>query len=77
MLTPQQVLNSSFLETRSQLVEIAATLDRYDRAVEAGLGPANDPRLAKIYRSLELLADRRSSADRSERLLLLFSDLDN
>jgi hypothetical protein len=76
MLTAGQVLNNYFLETRCMLLELAATLDRYDRATQrdpAGT-PANDPRLERIYHSLALLADTRTTPDRCERLLNLFSD---
>ena len=33
MLKPSQVLDNYYLDTRCMLIEIAATLDRYDRAV--------------------------------------------
>jgi len=35
-----------------------------------------DDRLDQIYQALTLLADRDTSADRAERLLNLFSELD-
>lgn len=79
MLTANEVLGTCFLETRCQLLEIAATLDRLDRA-RAGGGAADetsaDPRLVKIYQSLALLAQPQTTPDRAERLLNLFSDLD-
>ena len=82
MLTANEVLSTCFLETRCQLLEIGAMLDRLDHAVaenstgaEAGDALA-DTRLAKIYRSLDLLAERQTTPDRVERLLNLFSDLD-
>lgn len=76
MLTAGQVLNNYFLETRCMLLELAATLDRYDRATQRDPAdtPANDPRLENIYHSLTLLADTRTTPDRCERLLNLFSD---
>jgi hypothetical protein len=60
------------------LIEIAATLDRFDRAQasEAVEPEARDPRVNNIYRALALLADAKTTPDRSERLLNLFSDLD-
>ena len=70
MLTAQKVLDHYFLETRCMLLEIGATLDRFDRAPDR----AGDERLEKIYRSLAILAERETTADRSERLLNLFSD---
>jgi hypothetical protein len=75
MLTAGQVLNNYFLETRCQLLELAATLDRYDRAVpRAPAGAPPDPRLQKIYQSLTLLADGNTTPDRAERVLNLFSE---
>jgi hypothetical protein len=77
MLTAGEVLGTYFLETRCQLLEIGAMLDRLDRAAAAGSpgDPLADERLGKIYQSLALLAERDTSPDRAERLLNLFSDL--
>ncbi|NUQ63436.1 MAG: hypothetical protein HUU20_13235 [Pirellulales bacterium] len=75
MLNPQQVVDRYFLESRCQLLEIAATLDRYDLASrENGTAGADDPRWERLYQSLEILADRGATPDRAERLLKLFSD---
>ncbi len=78
MLTAGQVLDKEFLEVRCMLVEIAAMLDRHDHAVgrDSNGQPGIDPRLEKIYASLEMLVDRQASPDRAERLLNAFSDLD-
>lgn len=76
MLTPSKVLDHYYLDTRCMLIEIAATLDRYDRAARLEGTTAADDRLDQIYQALTLLADRESADDRSERLLNLFSDLD-
>ncbi len=76
MLTAPEVLSTYFLETRCQLLEIGAVLDRLDRAA-AGDPPSDmaaDERLGKVYQSLQLLADRTTTPDRAERLLHLFSD---
>lgn len=73
MLNQKQVLDRYYLETRCQLVEIAATLDRFDRAVSQGAAPS-DPRIEKLYASLEMLSRSQSTADRSRRLLEMFSD---
>jgi hypothetical protein len=75
MLTPSKVLDHYYLDTRCMLIEIAATLDRYDRAAQLEGATAADDRLDQIYQALTLLADRESADDRSERLLNLFSDL--
>ena len=83
MLTAPKVLDHYYLETRCMLLEIAAVLDRFDRATQnPGQGngsatsgkAANDPRLELIYQSLKLLAERSGEANRAERLLNLFSD---
>jgi hypothetical protein len=73
-LTRDQVVNQSFLEMRSYLLEIAATLDRYDRA-ETRNGEQEDVRWTKIRQALDILAKKREQPDRTEALLMLFSDL--
>ncbi len=75
MLSAPEVVELYFLETRCALLDIAATLDRLDRAAETS-APGDDPRVSQLYQALELLADRATSGDRVERLLQLFSDLD-
>ena len=78
MLKPDEVLEKDYLDTRCMLLEIAATLDRLDLAAEREHRPVprDDRRLREIYQSLELLAEQATTADRAERLLNLFSDLD-
>ena len=76
MLTAEKVLDKYFLDARCMLLEIAATLDRFDRAgqrQESATGSA-DPRLEKLHESLAILAARKTTPDRAERLLTLFSD---
>jgi hypothetical protein len=76
MLTAKQVLDVYFLDARSMLLEIAATLDRHDaasRRASDGAGAA-DARLEKLYQSLDILANRAASPNRAEQLLNLFSD---
>ena len=67
-LPAQKALDLEFLGARCRLIDLAAALDRIDRA--AG-GVAGDPRLTQIRRSLEILAD--DSSDRAERIQLEFS----
>ena len=76
MLNAGEVLGSYFLDIRCQLLEIGAMLDRLDRAPAGAVpvDPLADQRLAKIYRSLQLLAERETTPDRAERMLNLFSD---
>jgi len=78
MLTAGEVLSTYFLETRCQLIEIGAMLDRLDRAAAATSpsDPLADVRLARIYQSLALLAEPQTTPDRAERLLNLFTHLD-
>lgn len=73
MQKPEEVLDSYYLEARCQLLEIAAMLDRYDRARDEGAKPSDDPRLDLMYESLAMLSQRQTAANRSERLLNLFS----
>ena len=78
MLTANAVLDHYYLEVRCMLMEIAATLDRFDRAVEqeGDESAQQDPRLAQLQAALDMLADRKNTTNRSEQLLLHFSDLD-
>ena len=76
MLSAPEVLNQYYLETRCQLLEVAATLDRLDLAIgrNANETVASDPRLERLRTTLDLLAERRATPDRAERVLRLFSD---
>jgi len=72
-LSANEVLDREFLTARGKLVELAAILDRIDRA-DGDL--ADDARLAQIRRSFELLAEDaadRAVADRAERVQAIFS----
>ncbi len=76
MLSAPEVLNQYYLETRCQLLELAATLDRLDLAAgrDGDNSATRDPRLERIRTTLDLLADRKASPDRAEQVLRLFSD---
>ena len=85
MKSAEQILDLYYLDARCMLVELAAILDRHDRAKIAnaesnGSGhhstESMDPRLAQLQQSMELLAKPNFNANRSEQLLNLFSDLD-
>ncbi len=77
MLTAEKVLDKYYLEVRCMLIEIAATLDRHDRALEERGGSGEpDERLDKVYAALAELSKSANTPDRSERLLNMFSDLD-
>jgi hypothetical protein len=62
------VLNREFLEIRARLLQLAASLDRLDRAEGS---TTDDGRLAKIRQALEILGGDES--DRAEKIQLLFS----
>jgi hypothetical protein len=67
-LVAAEILEREFLTTRSRLIDLAAALDRLD---QANGSVADDPRMAQIRRSLEILAD--DTTDRAEQLQQLFS----
>ncbi len=69
--TAQQILDQVFLDMRAKLLEVAASLDRLDRAPGAE-AVANDQRRQRIQKTLEILASQ--SGNRAEQLQLLFSD---
>jgi hypothetical protein len=74
MLTPQQVIDTYYLESRFDLLEIAAMLDRHDFATERTGAPANDTaKLDCLRNALAMMADPAPSTDRAERLLHLFA----
>ena len=81
MLAPNQVLDKYFLDARCMLIEVAAILDRYDRAkgspeLNGHADTVDDPRLEKLYQTLQLLGEPSNRNNRSEQVLNLFSDLD-
>jgi hypothetical protein len=67
-LAAPEVLDREFLEVRSKILEIAASLDRLDRAEGC---VDSDPRLAKLRQALAVLAARRD--DRAEQVQMIFS----
>lgn len=70
-LTADELLNQSFLELRARLLDVGAALDRIERADAAGT-LADDPRWQRLREATELLL--QGSADRAERIQMLFSD---
>ena len=67
------VLDESFLEVRAKLLEVAATLDRIDRATDsAGALPESAAsRREKLTEAIQVLLSEQP--ERAERLQLLFS----
>ena len=63
----QQVLDLYFLEARSKLIDLAAFLDRADRAEGK-----EDFRLGSFRRALKILSQRKPG--RARRVLIAFSD---
>ena len=76
MLTPDQVVETYFLEARHQLLEIAALLDRLDAAVARhgrGPGPAAAAKLAALQEAVGVLAAGKPAGERTVALLELFA----
>ena len=63
-----EVLDREFLQVRARLIDVAATLDRIDRAEDP---VADDRRLERIRQAARILAGDASG--RAEKLQLLFS----
>ena len=66
--SPFPAMDREFLGIRCRLVDMAAALDRIDRTGEP---TANDPRVAKIRQSLEILLT--NAPDRAEKIQMAFS----
>jgi hypothetical protein len=71
LASPKQILDETFLVTRSRLIDIAATLDRLDRAGSAE--SLDDPRQERIEEALEILLGKSDEADRTKKMQQLFS----
>lgn len=67
------VLQDAYLETRAKLLEVAAVLDRIDRAESASSSLPSDAKVArdKLVAAIELLLN--DSPDRAEKIQQLFS----
>ncbi|WP_422927067.1 hypothetical protein [Singulisphaera sp. PoT] len=65
-----EVLNRDFLETRCRILDIAAALDRHDRATNRP-GEAPDRRLAQVRQALEALLE--PGPGRAETIQRIFS----
>jgi len=69
-LPQKKVIDTYFMEHRAKLLDIAAFLDRIDRA--AAEKPGEDFRVAAFKDAIALLTDGK--ADRARRILELLSD---
>ena len=68
-MTSVQVLDRYFLEMRCKVLEVAAALDRIDRA--SGPAAGDDPRIRLLGEAIETL--RRRGPDRAETVQRVFS----
>ncbi len=68
-----QILDQQFLDVRAKLIEIAAALDRIDRAADPrdAASLAADARITQIRRAVEQLLE--PGPGRAERLQMIFS----
>jgi len=73
-LTPEEVLDFHYLEVRCKLLEIAAILDRYQRAGGGDPTQSNDLKWERCIKALSLLSESSATPDRAETIALLFSD---
>ena len=73
-LTSQQVVDIYFMEHRAKLLDIAAFLDRLERA--EGSGGLQDVRVRALKKAIPLLihSSCENHANRTERMLELLSD---
>jgi hypothetical protein len=66
-----EVLNRDFLDTRSKILELAAALDRIDRAPGRSVDHPPDRRLAQLRQAIEALLE--PGPGRAETVQRLFS----
>jgi hypothetical protein len=66
--TARDIFDQEFLPVRAKLLEVAAALDRLDRADGA---LSNDPRRTQIQAAIQVLL--RPDDDRAEQIQLVFS----
>ncbi len=69
-LAAAAALDQFFLDARSRLLDLAATLDRIDRGADAGVAVA-DPRVARVREALGVLL--AAGPGRAERIQRVFS----
>ncbi len=70
-LTYAQIVDTYFLEHRAKLIDVAAFLDRLERAAD-GAPNADDFRVAALREALDILRD--GNGERAKRVLDLLSD---
>jgi len=68
LLSAPEILNREFLEIRCKILELAAALDRLERADGS---VDEDPRMARLREALSLVLDQHR--DRAEQVQMVFS----
>ena len=68
LLTAPEVLNREFLEIRCKILDLAAALDRLERADGS---VEEDPRMARLREALTAVLEQ--SSDRAEQVQMIFS----
>ena len=71
-LTQRELIDKFFMEARSQVLDVAAFLDRLDRASE-GDAP-NDFRYNALMEAIACLGDEKGEGARVDQILMLLSD---
>ena len=78
MLDGNEVLDRYYPEVRAWMIQIAAVMDRYERAVDKEGGDAgDDERWEMLQDSVDVLREgvaAGSGADRAARIQMIFSD---
>jgi len=75
MINRNAVLEMEYLNCRCMLLELAAALDRYDRApCSPGKETPADERLMLLRQVIRILAEPSDQPDRAKRMLQLMSD---
>jgi chromosomal replication initiation ATPase DnaA len=69
-MNSNEILDREFLEIRAKILEVAAALDRIDRA-EGEV--AKDSRMALIAEAISVINSKHSDPIRAEKIQLLFS----
>jgi hypothetical protein len=68
LLSAPEVLNREFLEIRCKILELAAALDRLERADGS---VEEDPRMARLREALTMVLEQ--SGERAEQVQMIFS----
>lgn len=69
-MNSNQILDREFLDIRAKILEVAAALDRIDRA---GGDVSKDSRMKLLADAIEIIASDQSDPIRAEKVQLLFS----